>query len=121
LVGLGDLPGGSFFSSASDVSADGSTILGVATSASGTEAFVWDAANGMRSLKDVLQTVHGLDLTGWTLTGAQFTPDGRTIVGGGLNPAGQQEAWIAVIPEPAGVSLLVFAGAGLAARRRRRR
>jgi hypothetical protein len=81
---------------------------------------VWDAANGMRSLKDVLQTQYGLDLTGWTLQGAQFTPDGRTLVGGGLNPAGQHEAWIAVIPEPAGVSLLVFAGAGLLARRRRR-
>jgi probable HAF family extracellular repeat protein len=115
MVGLGDLPGGSFFSSAGDVSADGSTILGVATSASGTEAFVWDAANGMRSLKDVLQTEYGLDLTGWTLQGATFTPDGRTLVGRGLNPAGQQEAWIAVIPEPssltAGLAVLgVFLG-----------
>jgi probable HAF family extracellular repeat protein len=119
MVALGDLPGGSFFSYASDVSADGSTILGGATSASGIEPFLWDAANGMRSLKDVLQTEYGLDLAGWTLEGgAQFSSDGRTIVGGGINPAGQQEAWIAVVPEPAGGSLLVVAGAGLLARRR---
>ena len=41
LVGLGDLPGGTFASSASDVNADGSVIVGRGTSANGPEAFRW--------------------------------------------------------------------------------
>ena len=39
-TGLGDLPGGSFNSSARGVSADGSTVVGVSSSDSGTEAFI---------------------------------------------------------------------------------
>jgi hypothetical protein len=51
-------------------------------------------------------------------TGISF--DGQTIVGTGINPNGQTEAWFAVIPEP-GTGLLVMTGLlGLAARRQRR-
>ncbi len=39
-MGLGDLPGGGFFSGASDVSADGSVVLGLGNSAAGQEAFI---------------------------------------------------------------------------------
>jgi probable HAF family extracellular repeat protein len=49
-MGLGDLPGGSFESSALDVSADGSVIVGYGTSANGQEAFRWTAQTGMISL-----------------------------------------------------------------------
>ncbi len=112
LVGLGDLPGGSFFSEALGVSADGSLVVGVGFSASGREAFIWDEANGMRSLRDVL-IAQGDDLTGWTLLSADaISADGSTIVGKGINPSGQFEAWLArlgpteVIPEPASLTLL---------------
>ena len=56
-------------------------------SASGSEAFIWDNANGMRKLKDVLVNDFGLDLTGWTLTIARgISDDGLTIVGDGIKP-----------------------------------
>ena len=63
---------------------------------------------------------YGLDLSGWTLTrGTGISADGTTIVGIGTNPAGQTEAWRAVVPEPSSLSLLALA-AGVALDRRRR-
>ena len=65
----------------------------------GGQAFIWDAINGMRLLQGVLENEFGLDLTGWTLTaGRRITPDARVIVGRGINPSGDQEAWIAHLP-----------------------
>ena len=49
-VPLGDLPGGIFESNPAGISADGSTVVGLGTSASGSAAFIWDEANGMRDL-----------------------------------------------------------------------
>jgi probable HAF family extracellular repeat protein len=103
MVGLGDLPGGWFYSEAHGVSPDGSVVVGVSRTASGYEVFIWDAGNGMLNLKDVLFNDHGLDLTGWTLTGAAgalgISSDGLTIVGVGINPDGYEEAWIATFRE----------------------
>ncbi len=48
--GLGDLPGGSVWSIAYDISADGSTVVGDSYSASGREAFRWTKASGLRGL-----------------------------------------------------------------------
>ncbi len=114
MVGLGDLPGGSFSSAASGVSADGSVIVGYGRSASGDEAFIWNAVDdGMQNLRDVLVAngVSGLD--GWLLRGAAaISADGRTIVGYGTNPLGQQEAWIATVPEP---STLLMGALGMVA------
>ena len=42
MVGLGDLPGGSFNSDALATSADGSVVVGGSESASGSEAFRWE-------------------------------------------------------------------------------
>ena len=39
-----------------------------------------------------------------------ISPDGFTIIGAGINPSGNQEAWHAVIPEPSGSWVLMFAG-----------
>jgi probable HAF family extracellular repeat protein len=50
MVGLGYLPGGEWFSSASGVSADGSVVVGSSDSASGNEAFRWTQATGMVGL-----------------------------------------------------------------------
>ncbi len=105
---LGDLPGGLVQSRAQGVSADGSVIVGMSYSATGNEAFIWDEAQGMREL-DVLLVALGVDLTGWTLVEAMaISDDGLTISGYGTNPAGREEAWIAVIPEPTTVVLLGF-------------
>ncbi len=94
------------------VSADGSVIVGGAFLTSlDSAAFLWDAEHGMRSVKDILTNDYGLDLSGWLLSSAfDVSADGRTIVGVGLNPTGDAEAWIAVIPEP---STFVLAGSGL--------
>jgi hypothetical protein len=62
----------------------------------------------------------GLDLTGWKLTDvAGISADGGTLTGTGINPAGRPEAWVAVVPEPAGLALLTGA-ASLVLRRRAR-
>jgi len=103
MVALGDLPGGAFDSSANDVSADGSVIVGHGTSAIGTEAMIWTATDGMRSLKDVLINDHGLDLGGFArlITASGVSGDGRTIAGTGINASGATEAFIATIPDQA--------------------
>ena len=85
----------------------------------GLEAFIWDAAHGMRNLQQVLTTDYGLDLTGRRLKVAWgMSPDGSMIVGFGVSPNGSNEAFLATIPEPSGLWLL---GAAALARLRRRR
>ena len=98
IVPLGDLPGDPFSSRGNDVSADGSIVVGQSrTDTNVDEAFIWDAANGMRRLQDVL-AAEGIDLTDWTLTTANgISDDGSTIVGWGINPMGQNEAWVATL------------------------
>lgn len=121
--GLGDLPGGTFDSEALAVSADGSVVVGRASiidefslpSPSGpdsrSEAFVWDAEHGMRSLKAVLTSL-GVDMSDWQLWEATgVSADGQTIVGWGFPGRNQSRliGFVAVIPEP-GVSTLVALG-----------
>ncbi len=75
MVGLGDLLGGeSAVSSAHDVSADGSIVVGFSVSENGGEAFLWTAEEGMIGLGDLpddpLETeAHGV------------TDDGSVVVG----------------------------------------
>ena len=100
MVGLGDLPGGSFFSEAGAVSADGSIVVGRSGTANGNEAFIWDALNGMRRVADELAANGVFTPAGWTLQEARSIAVNAgiiTIVGTGINPAGQTEAWRAVI------------------------
>lgn len=98
MIGLGDLPGGQFESRALAASGDGSIIVGSGSSTVGQEAFIWRPDSGMRSLKVVLQTRYGIDLTGWTLLEATgISSNGLVIVGTGINPGGLQEAWQAVL------------------------
>jgi len=80
MVGLGDLPGGSFSSSAQGVSTDGSVVVGSSVSTSslgGPEAFRWTSAGGMVGLG----TLPG----GYQSTGTGISNDGSVIVGYSLN------------------------------------
>lgn len=95
---LGDLPGGDFYSAANAVSADGSVVVGTSTSDQGFEAIIWDSTHGMRRVTDALMD-NGLEVRSWTLKSATgISADGKTIVGYGINPNGDQEAWIAHLP-----------------------
>lgn len=91
---LGNLPGGMEFNLANAVSADGSVVVGRAAGPDDDEAFIWTAVGGMVSLSQFLAN-EGLDLTGWQLLEAVgISADGLVIVGNGINPAGDNEAWL---------------------------
>jgi uncharacterized membrane protein len=97
MVGLGALVGGGR-SWALGVSADGSTIAGQSHGESGLEAFIWDPAHGMRSIRQLLtsQSDPGKNLRGWKLRAATaVSRDGSMVAGWGINPDGNREAWIA--------------------------
>jgi probable HAF family extracellular repeat protein len=101
MVSLGVLPGGKY-SEADAVSPDGSVVVGGAsTKKDGVKAFIWDAANGMLLLEDVLAAHNVFPPAGWKLVYANgiATPEPGVIVivGLGLNPDGNREAWRAVI------------------------
>lgn len=119
---LGSPPGGDTGSVARAVSADASVIVGNYQPDYGlpNEAFIWDSTDGMQSVEFVLSTL-GIDLTGWQLTNAFAVSDrGDVIAGVGINPNGDTEGWIAVVPEPTS-GLLLATGIGLLAKRKRRR
>src|SRR5262249_39285256 len=83
MVGLGDVPGGTFGSAANAVSADGSVVVGQCGDEN-QPAMIWDQVHGMRRLYDVLVNDLGLtsELQGWTLQSATgISADGQTVVG----------------------------------------
>ncbi len=96
LESIDPLRGTTFFSTARDVSADGSIIVGLGE---GLRAMIWDQVHGMRDVQDLLENEHGLDLSGWTLgTVFGISDDGTHLAGNGFNPNGDQEAWLATLP-----------------------
>jgi probable HAF family extracellular repeat protein len=120
MVSLGDLPGGTVNSTAFDVSADGSVIVGIGETAaepgvpSVNEAFYWTTDAGMRNLREVLVSFGATNLDGWLLTEARgVSADGLTVVGTAISPAGVQQAFVATIPEPSTVALVSVAAAAL--------
>jgi probable HAF family extracellular repeat protein len=83
MVGLGDLPGGTFESGATAVSADGSVIVGSSRSASGFEAFRWTQSGGMVALGD-------LDGGTFQSSATDVSADGTVVVGSGVSAAGSE-------------------------------
>lgn len=121
MVGLGFLPGTNT-SSAIAVSGDGSVIVVGPSiqSGGGGETYLWTEAGGMQRLWDVL-LANGLDpaADGWTsLSPRNISADGKTIVGGGIRN-GVGEAFIAVIPEPTSLGLMLPVAVAALLRRRR--
>jgi hypothetical protein len=78
------------------VSADGSIVVGSDANYGG--AMIWTPTEGNRKLRDVLVAKGAVDaFAGWSFPVARaISADGTVIVGEGINPSGQHEAWIAV-------------------------
>ena len=53
MVGLGDLPGGDFYSSAAAVSSDGSVVVGYGDTSEGRRAFLWTQSEGIVDIADL--------------------------------------------------------------------
>ena len=120
MTGLGFLPGESY-SRAEGVSGDGSVVFGTAGIGEGYVPFLWTAGSGMQQLGSVL-AANGVNpaADGWTnltaITG--ISADGHTIVGYG-NRSGGFEAFVATVPEPGYLALLIACGSAPLARSRR--
>jgi probable HAF family extracellular repeat protein len=83
-MGLGDLPGGSFYSEAASISADGSVVVGESISGSSTpmfEAFRWTKTGGMVGLGDLSGGIFRSGADG-------ASADGSVIVGHGISASG---------------------------------
>jgi uncharacterized membrane protein len=99
---------------ADGVSADGRVIVGTRQDA-GDTAFIWDSGSGQ--VRDLLSFLvsQGFDGTGWSLRSADAISGdestGYNIVGEGLGPDGQLEAYLvtglhlASVPEPSSLAL----------------
>jgi len=100
MVGLGFLPGG-HESTASGVNADGTVVVGQANDASDQpQAFRWTRATRMQSVLTLLLAAKVVTMTGWQLRSANgVSADGTVIVGDGVDPLGQSQAWIARLPK----------------------
>ena len=103
--------------SADDVSDTGVVVgTGIDTLTGQNAAYVWDAANGVRSLGGMLQSQYGLDLGGLRPVSAYgISADGLTIVGSAFTPTGEFRGYVAVLPEPA---VLGWVGVGALSLRR---
>ena len=74
--GLGALPGGSSFSIAYDISADGSTVVGRSYSETGLQAFRWTSSSGMVGLGNLPGASSGDFSEAYAVSA-----DGSTVVG----------------------------------------
>jgi probable HAF family extracellular repeat protein len=88
MVALGDIPGGDFFSSASDVSADGDVVVGYGRPGQGVQsAFRWTSTTGLVQLSDLA----GGDVYGGA---SAVSADGNVAVGQGDNGTYEAVRWV---------------------------
>ena len=82
-------------SSAAGVSDDGNVVVGISGYRPPTDAMIWTPATKMVKLNDYLTSKGITGFDGWSLIGATgVTPDGKTIIGTGINPAGLVEGFV---------------------------
>lgn len=95
------VPGGGPVSAARAANANGSVIVGGINDAGNPKvarAFRWTETHGIQTISSLLESA-GIDLNGWQLVEATgVSADGSVIVGNGVNPTGQLEAWRAFVP-----------------------
>jgi uncharacterized membrane protein len=97
LQSLGDTPGESV-SVATAVSADGQVVVGYRASASESQAVRWVAPSNVA--ENITPLLPAGAATGWQLSEARaVSGDGHVIGGIGVNPAGESESWIAIVPD----------------------
>ncbi len=110
---IGRLPGLPEGSTATGVSSDGSIVVGSSLAVGGS--MIWDELHGPRSIQTILTDDFGLNLDGWWLNLAfDVSVDGTVIVGNGVNPNGDTEAWMARIPRPSPPPIPAVSGVGAA-------
>ena len=114
LTELGDLPGGNYRSEVSDLSADGTIAVGSSDGGDIYNAYIWDAAHGMRSIQSMVSDA-GYDLTGlWLNDAVSISDDGVTIAGTGLDVAHSNLGFVwvinPVVPEPSSAIALLTIG-----------
>ncbi len=99
-VGLGDLPGGGYGSDGRGVSANGNIVVGWGIGEVGTRPFIWMKNIGMRDLQSMLIDDFGLaELLGWSsVQPFAISADASVVAGNGINPQGEWQAWVAVVP-----------------------
>lgn len=116
---LGTLPGLSF-STAYAVNDDGSIVGGTAPIGGGTAlAVLWLPGTGITTLDDYLQSHGVLVPHDWELISVfAISGDGMAFAGDARSPAGVRQGFVATIPAPAGVAVLILP-ALLCLRRRR--
>jgi uncharacterized membrane protein len=103
-----------------DISLDGSVIVGRGNGISSFDnSYVWTSQGGFFSIEEYfLQS--GMDIAGWVIESAQaISADGNVIAGYGKYN-GVTQAFVASVPEPSSLSLLLAGGAVLMVGRRRR-
>jgi uncharacterized membrane protein len=103
VVELGRLPDGRSMSASGGPSADGSIIVGYSQNVSPQRPAIWDVIHGARYLDDILANELGLSsaMGGWTeLKASGVSGNGRSVIGDGINPDGNPEAWIAYLGPP---------------------
>lgn len=80
-LGLVDLPGGNTDSTATAISADGSTVVGYTDTSTGAEAFRWNLATGLHGLADLAGGIawseaHGVSADGSVVVGLSHSAQG---------------------------------------------
>lgn len=83
-----------------DAAGDGRACGLILLSGSGNTAVLWDS-DGQAEFVSTALINAGVSMPAWQLQSATaMSDDGTVVVGFGLNPDGQQEAWVAVLPAP---------------------
>ncbi len=89
---------------------DGSEVVGrLSGGPLGPEtAFLWDATHGMRNISDILEA-GGVNLAGLNLYEANgISADGHTIAGTARDANGAWSTWVAVVPSPGTIVLVLI-------------